>query len=1375
MNSSKNLNPSSHRFGRALAGLLATGALCLPSAWATPAPNHGIVAANIDVTINDFFNTSNSVTFTLPYQIGDFRMRPELSNNGDYAVQVGNTPTNNVPNGVLITSVRENGRDDQWIAHPGTNYSISQIDYQKPGTSNFVGELVENSYWIPVAMTINPTAVVEYDVNVAAAWFPYNRWIGGFARNSGATNGGTLNLFTGSPGLVLGSNFKDLGGGKSIVDLTSMGIDSRTDGTLIVVGGKNENNYGVAGVNPTNGTWNLLLHDVANNTSSTEQDPIAFVFIPKTDTTVISGRFRGDGTILTYSGASPQFTVTSNSVGTFELKLIGKSPRFGVLIVSPEAGFTGNQDNMVNYQMNDVGDGWIIESHDMPSPANQTPNNTPPLETPDNGLSPICGFVFVPGPTPGVTVTPTNGLVTSESGQQATFTVVLDTRPTSDVAMSLTSSDTTEGTVSPSSLTFTSDNWNVAQTVTVTGVDDTEVDGPIAYSIILGATVSTDPDYNGITPPSVSLVNADDESGGFVVNPTTSLTTTEAGGQATFTVRLTTAPTADVTINLSSSDTTEGTISPGSLTFNSSNWNQDQTVTVTGVDDLVADGNVPYTIVTAPATSSDANYNGLNPPDVSVVNLDNDTAGLDVVADPGGFQVIEGNTNTYTIALHSQPMANVTVSISSSDTAQGGTTSPANLTFTPGNWNIAQAVSFVGANDLVSDGNTTWRLTNSVASSDSVYAALPPAIVVLTTVDNEAAVTLPSGDLRYGLGQAGVGIDGRATISDTNTPNYTSATLTVRLTANGTADDRLEIRNDGTAPGQISVSGSTVSYGGTAVATFTGGTGTTPLVVTFNASANGNAAQALLRNVTFRNINPSPSLNRRSVSVVLAHTDGGIGSATTGVRLGLVRVADFQQEADHGYGVYSNANDTELYQLQPDTPHPTGHSADLNNPQMWIDYRDADTPNQSEVLLRFDDIVGNSPGQIPSNAIIVSAELLLNVRDAGDGSPFYRMLIPWDATNETWNSMGNGIEPDDVEARSIYDSALGVPAVSGDSGIGVVSVGVTLDLQAWVNGTNNYGWGMPSWNSEIDPTFGNGTDGLGFRCCETPNIDDRPRLRVLWVPAGTAVASFRQNVNGYVSAHDTRIRQTAPDTSGATLASAFVDWDVAGTGTDNEDQILVRFDDVFGSNPGQIPSGSQIHAAMLDLATVIGNGYGDGGQFFAMLAPWQDTDTWNILLNGVSANGVEAASNATAVAGSPTLNANVCGGFMSFEMTPDVQAWSGGVRPNLGWAILPWPGGGDGWGVSLSESVTERERPQLRVFYTPAAPGIVIRSISRDATSATIQFSGTAGSTYTVLRSGTVNGTYSSVGTAVAQPDGSASFTDNASPAGQAFYRISFP
>ena len=100
------------------------------------------------------------------------------------------------------------------------------------------------------------------------------------------------------------------------------------------------------------------------------------------------------------------------------------------------------------------------------------------------------------------------------------------------------------------------------------------------------------------TPADVAVTNTDNDAAGITVTPTSGLVTTEAGGTATFTVVLTTQPTADVTIGLSSSDTTEGTVVPASLTFTTANWNVAQTVTVTGVDDALDDGDVAYTIVT---------------------------------------------------------------------------------------------------------------------------------------------------------------------------------------------------------------------------------------------------------------------------------------------------------------------------------------------------------------------------------------------------------------------------------------------------------------------------------------------------------------------------------------------------------------------------------------------------------------------------------------------------------------------------------------------------------------------------------------------------------------------------------------------------------
>src|SRR5207245_1021340 len=260
---------------------------------------------------------------------------------------------------------------------------------------------------------------------------------------------------------------------------------------------------------------------------------------------------------------------------------------------------------------------------------------------------------------PGISVTPTSGLTTTEGGGTATFTVVLDSSPSANVTIGLSSSDLTEGTVAPASLTFTSANWNTAQTVTVTGVNDFVADGNVAYTIVTAPAASTDPGYSGRNAADVGVTNTDNDTAGITVTPTSGLTTTEGGGTATFTIALTSQPTANVTVGLSSSDLTEGTVAPASVTFTPASWNTAQTVTVTGVDDFTVDGNVPYTIVTAAAASTDPGYNGMNAADVGVTNTDNDTAGNTVTPTYGLTTTEAGGMATFTIALTSQPTASV--------------------------------------------------------------------------------------------------------------------------------------------------------------------------------------------------------------------------------------------------------------------------------------------------------------------------------------------------------------------------------------------------------------------------------------------------------------------------------------------------------------------------------------------------------------------------------------------------------------------------------------------------------------------------------------------------------------------------------------------
>jgi hypothetical protein len=333
--------------------------------------------------------------------------------------------------------------------------------------------------------------------------------------------------------------------------------------------------------------------------------------------------------------------------------------------------------------------------------------------------------------------------------------------------------------------------------------------------------------------------------------------------------------------------------------------------------------------------------------------------------------------------------------------------------------------------------------------------------------------------------------------------------------------------------------------------------------------------------------------------------------------------------------------------------------------------------------------------------------------------------------------------------------------------VGTITVSVLPDVQAWQNGLPNYGWVLPGWQG--------GTRTV-FSPSEATNVLDHPRLVVKWVPAGTSSASFRQGVNGYTDAHDTSLRKGAPDTDRSAVAGVFVDAEVTSPNNDPEEPLL-RFDNIFGSNPGQVPPGANIQAAILDLVGLFGDAMGDGGHVHAMLVPWQDTSTWNSMNNGVSADGVEAVVAPSFNAGNASLSPDVQGGFLTFDVTADVQAWGANVRPNYGWVFLPWPQGGNGWGWGTAEATAANARPQLRIYYTGGTVGtpIHITSIVRGASTATIQFTGGASTTFSVQRATVVNGSYTSIGSASTDGSGNGTFTDNSPPAGAAFYRISSP
>jgi large repetitive protein len=124
----------------------------------------------------------------------------------------------------------------------------------------------------------------------------------------------------------------------------------------------------------------------------------------------------------------------------------------------------------------------------------------------------------------GVSLTPPGNTTLSEHGPAAqkstTFDVVLTKAPASNVVLSITSNDTTEATVNVATLTFTPGNWNVAQTVTISGVFDNLTDGDQNVNITVSVNDALSDDaYDGVADQNVSVTVRDVANRPVVVGP----------------------------------------------------------------------------------------------------------------------------------------------------------------------------------------------------------------------------------------------------------------------------------------------------------------------------------------------------------------------------------------------------------------------------------------------------------------------------------------------------------------------------------------------------------------------------------------------------------------------------------------------------------------------------------------------------------------------------------------------------------------------------------------------------------------------------------------------------------------------------------------
>lgn len=279
------------------------------------------------------------------------------------------------------------------------------------------------------------------------------------------------------------------------------------------------------------------------------------------------------------------------------------------------------------------------------------------------GTSTVTIIVYAPdGSNTTYTITITRSIIptlsivdgdatTDEDGDTAQISAVLPQAPTANVTLNFYVNDDTEGTISPSSLTFTTSNWNIPQTITVTGIDDPSSEGSVVRDgtqsyTITGTTVSSDSAYNGSTLPAQTITNQNTDPPGIRVT-TTSNTLSENGSSITATFALLsnlTPNSATVTMTISLSDGSEASFSSNSVVTSSvvtlTDSASSTSVTIYGVDDATVDGTQTVSLITGDPTSDlDTGYDALTTGDVADVTLqttDNDKVG-DIYTDFGGF------------------------------------------------------------------------------------------------------------------------------------------------------------------------------------------------------------------------------------------------------------------------------------------------------------------------------------------------------------------------------------------------------------------------------------------------------------------------------------------------------------------------------------------------------------------------------------------------------------------------------------------------------------------------------------------------------------------------------------------------------------------
>ncbi len=443
--------------------------------------------------------------------------------------------------------------------------------------------------------------------------------------------------------------------------------------------------------------------------------------------------------------------------------------------------------------------------------------------------------------------------VTVPEGGTATYTVKLSNQPSGAVTIdieALTGREVTpvatEGDRdlrgSPGTLTFSTTNWNVAQTVTLTADEDGD---DLAGTRTIRHTASdTSAEFSGLVVHLVAT-EGENDSRGFKLSRSSPITLNE-GGSTTYTIKLGTEPTADVVIALNAEGDSDITVAPASMTFTSVNYATAQTVTISAAEDDTdyADdtANISHSI-----TTTDAIYVEQFIGTMHVTAKENDAA---LVLSVNTLQVPENGTAEYTVALTNRPTGDVTVTITEGTTTNDDTsitvTRPSSkvLTFTTATWNSPTTVTLRAASD--SDAVNGTRTISHTASGGGFDSAPAQTLTAIESDTRATVILRNSADT--------------ANISSIAVTEGSSATYKVELGAQPSSDVTVTVGRTG----DTNVTASPASL------TFTSSNWDTPQTVTLSAASDTDLANGT---ATITHSAANGGFNGKSASLTATETD----------------------------------------------------------------------------------------------------------------------------------------------------------------------------------------------------------------------------------------------------------------------------------------------------------------------------------------------------------------------------------------------------------------------------------------------------------------------------------------------------------------------